>query len=237
MSKPILYTYPQNPRAWKILIAALYSGVDLDVKDSVPEFKLGVSNKTPDFLARFPFGKVPALITADGQPIYESNAIAFFVASYGGKLLPSDPYQLALVHQFVNLADHEVYPAACTWVYPTFGIIQYNKSATEKAKADVRRILEALDTTLAEHKYLVADTITLADVTLVCTLVQLFVHVLDPEFRKPFSHVNKWFLDCVSQPQFKKVLKDVKLCEVAAVPDEAAYERLVKRSQNTRSER
>ena len=33
----------------------------------------------------------------------------------------------ALIQQFVNFADNEILPAAATWVFPTYGIIQYNK--------------------------------------------------------------------------------------------------------------
>lgn len=33
----------------------------------------------------------------------------------------------ALVQQYVNFADNEILPAACTWVFPTLGIMQYNK--------------------------------------------------------------------------------------------------------------
>ena len=34
----------------------------------------------------------------------------------------------ALVLQYVNFADNEILPSACTWTYPTLGIMQYNKN-------------------------------------------------------------------------------------------------------------
>lgn len=51
------------------------------------------------------------------------------------RLLPVSNRQLkgladldaALVQQYVNFADNEILPAACTWVFPTLGIMQYNK--------------------------------------------------------------------------------------------------------------
>lgn len=49
-----LYTYPDNFRAYKILIAAEYSGAEI----SLPPFKLGETNQTADFLKKFPLGKV-----------------------------------------------------------------------------------------------------------------------------------------------------------------------------------
>ena len=73
-----LYTYPNNFRACKVLIAAQYSGAQIKVVSEPPEFVLGETNKTSQFLEKFPLGKVPAFITADGATIYESNAIAYY---------------------------------------------------------------------------------------------------------------------------------------------------------------
>ena len=53
-----LYTYPNNIRAYKILIAAEYSEKSVKVVSEPPEFVLGETNKSSDFLARFPLGKV-----------------------------------------------------------------------------------------------------------------------------------------------------------------------------------
>ncbi len=46
-----------------------------------PAFKLGETNKSEEFKQKFPFQKVPALVTANGQPLYETNAIAQYGAS------------------------------------------------------------------------------------------------------------------------------------------------------------
>jgi len=211
-----LYTFPKNPRAQKIEIAAQYSGAKLEVISEPPAFKLGETNKSEDFKRQFPFEKVPALVTADGQPLYESNAIAQYVASFSPALNPADSYQEALVVQFINLADHEIYPASCCWVYPTLGIIQFNKVAYEKAKDDISRVLAALNVVLGERTFLVGERVTLADITVVCALLQLFEKVLEPSIRDKFPHVTRWFVTCVNQTKFKAVLGEVTLCETEA---------------------
>lgn len=38
------------------------------------------------------------------------------------------------------------------------------------------------------------------------------LQVLDPQFRAPYTNVNRWFVTCVNQPQFKTVLGEVALC-------------------------
>ena len=40
----------------------------------------------------------------------------------------------------------------------------------------------------------------------------IFFQVLDPEFRKPFPNVNRWFMTFVNQPQVKAVIGDFSLC-------------------------
>lgn len=50
-----LYTYPDNFRAYKALIAAQYSGVQVKIAS---DFEFGVSNKTDAFLKKFPTGQV-----------------------------------------------------------------------------------------------------------------------------------------------------------------------------------
>lgn len=65
-----LYTYLNNFRAYKALIAAQYSGTDVKVD---PAFEFGVTNKQEDFLKKFPQGKVRYLdkprMTPVGNPV------------------------------------------------------------------------------------------------------------------------------------------------------------------------
>lgn len=51
----LLYTYPENFRAFKALIAAQFSGANVKV---APNFEFGVTNKSDAFLKKFPLGKV-----------------------------------------------------------------------------------------------------------------------------------------------------------------------------------
>ena len=75
MSELTLYVDSGNFRAFKILIAAEYNGIDI----KVPAFKIGQDNKNATFLKKSPLGRVPLLETSSGC-IFESNAIARYVA-------------------------------------------------------------------------------------------------------------------------------------------------------------
>lgn len=45
-------------------------------------------NKTPEFLATQPFGQIPVLVDSDGTTLYESRAIARYLATKYGKNNP-----------------------------------------------------------------------------------------------------------------------------------------------------
>uniref|UniRef100_A0A8C0K9G9 Elongation factor 1-gamma n=1 Tax=Canis lupus dingo TaxID=286419 RepID=A0A8C0K9G9_CANLU len=178
-----LYTYPENWRAFKALIAAQYSGAQVRVLSAPPHFHFGQTNRTPEFLRKFPAGKVPAFEGDDGFCVFESNAIAYYVSNE--ELRGNTPEAAAQVVQW----------------------------ATENAKEEVRRILGLLDTHLKTRTFLVGERVTLADITVVCTLLWLYKQVLEPSFRQAFPNTNRWFLTCINQPQFWAVLGEVKLCE------------------------
>ena len=209
-----LYTYPNNFKAHKIEIAAKYSGYELELA----EFTAGVTNKSSEFLKKFPLGKVPAFEEGDFF-LFETNAIAYYVGNdctRGG-----DKEHEVL--QWIGVADNDLLPAACTWVYPTLGITQYNKQATEKAKEQVKSVLTTLDKHLLTKTFLVGERVTQADISMGCTLVMLYVNVLDPSFRNPFTNVNRWFITLINQPQFKSVIGNITLCTKMAQFDAKKY--------------
>ena len=41
---------------------------------------------------------------------------------------------MALIQQYVNFADQELLPAVATWVFPTLGLMQYNKQVINIGK-------------------------------------------------------------------------------------------------------
>uniref|UniRef100_A0A8C9ZW29 Eukaryotic translation elongation factor 1 gamma n=1 Tax=Sander lucioperca TaxID=283035 RepID=A0A8C9ZW29_SANLU len=126
-----LYTYPENWRAFKAQIAAQYSGARLKVASSSPAFTFGQTNRTPAFLNNFPLGKVPAYQGDDGFCLFESNAIAHYLSN--DALRGATPQAAAQVLQWVSFADSEIIPPASAWVFPTLGIMQFNKQVCSSA--------------------------------------------------------------------------------------------------------
>ena len=218
MAAGTLYTYPDNFRAFKALIAAEYSGAKVQVANG---FKFGETNQTPDFLSKFPLGKVPAFLSKSGDCIFESNAIAHYVGN--AQLRGKNDRDASLVLQWINFGDNEILPASCTWVYPCLGITQYNKQETERAKGQVKKAMTVLDNYLQLRTYLVGERISQADISVACNLLSLYKYVLDAKFREAFTNVNRWFTTLVNQPQFKKVVGDFKFCDKMAEFDAKKY--------------
>ncbi|KAM8705290.1 hypothetical protein ACLKA7_009712 [Drosophila subpalustris] len=217
MSTGTLYTYPENFRAYKALIAAQYSGAKVKVADN---FKFGESNKSEEFLKKFPSGKVPAFETADGKYLSESNAIAFFLANEqlrGGKC----PFVQAQVQQWISFADNEIVPVSCAWVFPLLGIMPQQKNSTAKQDAEV--VLQQLNKKLLDATYLAGERITLADIVVFTSLLHLYENVLEPSVRSAYGNLNRWFVTILNQPQVQAVVKDFKLCEKALVFDPKKY--------------
>jgi len=202
-----LYGPADSFRTQRILIAAEYSGSKVNLERT---FKLGETNATSDFLKKFPFGKVPAYVGKDGKPLFETLAISSFV---GKSVAGSDNYSQAQVLQWCSFADQELLPAVLGWTLPSVSAMNYNKQHVEEAKNELLRLLEDLDSFLLSRTFLVGERITLADISMCCNLLPAFQHVLEPEIRKKLINVNRWFETLINQPEFKKVLGSVKLCE------------------------
>ncbi|ONK65553.1 uncharacterized protein A4U43_C07F38280 [Asparagus officinalis] len=213
----VLHSGSANKNAWKGLIAAEYSGVQVEL---VKDFQMGVSNKTPEFIKMNPLGKVPVLETPDGS-VFESNAIARYVTRlkadnplYGSSLI-----EYAKIEQWMDFAATEVDPGVARWLYPRLGYGPFFQEAEEVAIYRSKRALEALNTHLASNTYLVGHSVTLADIVMTCNLYHGFSQIMIKSFTSQFPHVERYFWTLVNLPNFRKVMGEVKQAEsVPPVP-------------------
>ncbi|XP_062026850.1 elongation factor 1-gamma-like [Rosa rugosa] len=207
----VLHAGNTNKNGYKALIAAEFSGVNVEL---VKDFEMGVSNKTPEFLKMNPIGKVPVLETPDG-PVFESNAIARYVTRlkadnplYGSSLI-----EYALVEQWIDFATLEIDANILRWFIPRIGFAVYLPPAEEAAISSLKRALTALNTHLASNTYLVGHSVTLADIIMICNLTLGFNRLLTKSFTSEFPHVERYFWTLVNQPNFRKILGEVKQAE------------------------
>ncbi|XP_050272900.1 elongation factor 1-gamma-like [Quercus robur] len=207
----IFHAGKKNKNSYKTLIAAEYSGVKVEL---APNFEMGVSNKTPEFLKMNPIGKIPVLETPDG-PIFESNAIARYVTRlkadnplYGSSLI-----DYAHIEQWIDFASLEIDAHLLSWYRPRMGRAVYLPPAEEQAITSLKRALDALNAHLASNTFLVGHSVTLADIITTCNLYMGFTHLMTQSFTSEFPHVERYFWTMVNQPNFKKILGEVKQAE------------------------
>ncbi|EGC32515.1 hypothetical protein DICPUDRAFT_49566 [Dictyostelium purpureum] len=210
-----LFTYPENNRAFKSLIAAKYAGVEIEV----PAFNFQTDRDTEWFKALAPLKKVPVLSTEQG-PIFESNAMARYVARLGGNLYGTDAYTAGVNDQWIDYASNEIDPINYGWTYSILGYTDFNSKETQKAKENMKKVLGFLNEQLLNKSFLTGARVQLADVIVFCSLINFYKMVLDPAFRQPFGNVNRWFITMLNQPNVKSVVGTVALCEkmMAYVP-------------------
>lgn len=219
--KGVLYTYSGNFRAYKAQIAAAYSGAQLTVAGE-DKFKMNETNRSEEFLKKFPSGKVPAFENDAGVNLFEANAIAHFLSNE--QLRGKTPAEQAQVLQWTEYGSREIHPATATLVYPCMGIMQFNKQQHECAKDELKHILSLLNEHLRTRTYLVGERITLADISTACDLLLLFQWIIEPSIRETYPNTTRWFSTLINQPEFKKVIgNDYKLCEKTAQFDSKKY--------------
>ncbi|KAI6646679.1 Elongation factor 1-gamma [Oopsacas minuta] len=222
-----LYAARDDVRTFKVQIAANYSGKAITVLSDPPQFILGETNVGVEFLSKFPLGKVPAFETTNGDTLVHSDAIASYLSN--AELRGATEFDQAKVQQFVSIAESEVMPACCNWVYPTLGIIQPNKLNVDKAKQTITDVLCFLNQHLSTRTFLVGERVSLADISMTCSFLLLYKQVLEPSLRDSFENTNRWFITCINQPHFKAVIGEVALCEKMAQFDSKRYNELNKK--------
>lgn len=191
-----LYTFPQSFRAYKSRVAAAYSGFDLKVVE------LSASDKSR--------AHVPAFETEDKKVrLHDANAIAYYVAN--DQLRGTTPEERAQVVQWLSYGSTDLASAVASWTYPALSLVESTPALVQRARDDLHREFKFLDDLLKQRTWLVGERLSLADISVAADLWLAYEHVADEQFRKPFTHLNRWFTTVVNQTHFKAVAGEIKL--------------------------
>jgi glutathione S-transferase len=130
-------------------------------------------NKTPEYLAKHPFGRIP-VIEHDGFWLYESAAIIRYIDQVfpGPSLTPADPKAQARMNQVMGIVDWYVMPtvsAGIGWnrlIAPMLGM-PVDEAAVAKAVPGATTCIRALEQLLGKQAFMAGDSISLADLMLI----------------------------------------------------------------------
>ncbi|KAF2971061.1 hypothetical protein GQX73_g2503 [Xylaria multiplex] len=209
-----IYTYPNNVRVHRALIIADINGLEIEV----PQFTMRETNKTPEFLAKFPLGKVPAFESADGVHLTESIAIATYIAKSGPKadqLLGADAKTQALITQWASFTESELFQNGFIPIaMAAMKVYTLDERRFNDCVAGLERDLKYLEVVLqGGKKYLVGDQLTMADLMVTSMLYPAFKYLVDAELRKGLPNLVAYVKAFAAVPEHKKYYGELELCE------------------------
>ncbi|KAG8931975.1 hypothetical protein FRC01_000499 [Tulasnella sp. 417] len=215
MSAGKLYTTGTQVQGQRIRAVAAYGGVQLDLAEG---FESNVTNKSADYLAKFPLGKYPGFETPSGLCLTETIAIARYVASQAKNslLLGSTPEEEAQVDQWVSFGDTELFANGRIIGGLISGNVPYNKVIDNFYRERNTRALKHLESHLATRTYLVSERITLADISVASVLKSGFSWLIDPSERASVPNTVRFYETVANQPAIKPVWGDIVYAEKGA---------------------
>ena len=169
------------------------------------------NERSSDYLAKQPFGKVPAL-AIDGEILYETCAIVEYLNTVVGQnqFTPTEPLQQARVRQIMSIIDNYLYPPAIgtitiqRLIVPSQGG-QSDLDAIQAAVPKVKTALAAIENIATGSAYLLGEQITLADFFLMPVIYYLSK---TPEMEAAMSDTPKlkaWWEVLSQRPSFLQV--------------------------------
>jgi len=151
---------PASGGTRKVLAALLETNTPHELK--VIDFAKREHKQEP-FLARQPFGQVPA-IDDDGFVLFESRAIVRYVsAKAGDKLTPSTLRDRALMDQWLSVEQANFSPYVMKFVYHHVFNRPQDEAVLQSAEVEIDKALVILSKALGNRTFLVGETFTLAD--------------------------------------------------------------------------
>jgi elongation factor 1-gamma len=181
------------------------------------EFVFGVTNQTPDFLSKFPLGKIPALeiypspTRPNGYYITEANAIARYICSLSdtvalkASLLGANDDEQGLVIQWIFFAHEHLHLET---VYPLAKIFFFPALYDAKLEADkdvlLVRWLTYLENWLSNEQVQQRGSIwlvktsdgqapSLADVSVAAALRFGMLFAIEKKTRDEFPNLMRWW--------------------------------------------
>jgi glutathione S-transferase len=199
-----LYGFPPSPNTWKVRAVAAYLGIPLELE--FIDLAKGAQH-APAYLAVNPTGRTPTLV--DGNvTLWESNAILQYLADKANNALwPNDAAKRADIArwQFWQLAHWGA--EACQpltfqrLVKKLLNLGPPDEAAIAKGTDAFNKEAKMLDAHLAKRKYLVGDTLTIADFAVAAPLLYA------PQAEMPlgpYANVRGWLERVTALPCWRE---------------------------------
>jgi glutathione S-transferase len=194
-----LYTFPVAPNPTKVNVYLAEKGIE------VPTERVSMiegAQRSPEFLAKNPRGKLPVLELDDGSTVCESLAII----EYFEELHPEPsmwgrtPQERAHARALERFCDLGVLIPLARYIHSTDSPLGLpaNPAVAKQAWEDLETNLSLLDQKIGAGPFAGGERVSVAD----CTLCGAFgfAHFRSVEIPKEFGHVHAWWKRFVARP-------------------------------------
>lgn len=177
----LLYYTTGSPYARKVRIFLLEKNLSCELIET------DLIHKSPEFLKIAPLGKVPLLIDEDGTKLWDSTLIVEYLEETypGPSFYPSDRQDRLQCRQWNAFGDELTNHAVVLW----YG---RDESVKPKHHAAIERLLALLDEHLSHSAYLVGDTWTVADISVMSAL-GYYTFRFGEQWQQQYPRVGEWF--------------------------------------------
>jgi len=205
MSEFFVHSIPGSPFGRAVLAALVEKGAPYRLAPVAPG-----ALKSPEHLARHPFGRVPVL-EHDGFLLYETQAILRYLDRVLPQpaLTPSDPKRAARMDQVMNVNDWYLFHGVADVigfqrvVKPRLMGLAPDEAAIEAAMPQAHAVFNELARLLGEQPYFAGDAVSLADL-LVAPQLTFFTQT--PEWSvlgAPQANLVSWLARMEARPSFQ----------------------------------
>ncbi|CAK5269474.1 unnamed protein product [Mycena citricolor] len=210
-----LWTIPAQNTGKLIQAVAAFGGVAIELPASYTHFE---DNKKPEFLAKFPHGKIPAWEGKDGFHLFESAAIARYIATLAPNsgLLGKSSEDAALIDQWVHLAESEVDAYTNLIKGLVAGrLTPYSKPIHNTFLERQLRGLYTLEKHIASRTFFVGERITLADIYIAGIVQHAAISNIDTAERAKIPNLIRHMQTVLHQPAFSGIFVETPVLDKA----------------------
>jgi glutathione S-transferase len=200
MSRPTVYGMSSSGNCYKVRLlleqlSAPYEWIEIDTRSG--------RTRSAEFLARNPNGRVPLLEVTPGQYLAESGAILHFLAE-GTAFWPQDRLARAEVLQwmFFEQYSHEPYIAVARFICAMLPPNDPRRGDLPRLHERGAAALAVMERHLAQHRFFVANTYSIADIALYA-----YTHAAgDGGFDlAAYPAIGEWITRIEAQPKFVRM--------------------------------
>ena len=217
MSEIQVYGIPVSPFLRSVEITLREKDVDYRLHPIKPG-----EHRQPEYLARHPFGRIPAF-EHDGFTIYETQAIIRYIDEVfpTPPLTPGEPTGRARMNQVIGIIECYYFPKAGApigfnrIIGPRLLGLPGDEQAIAEAMPMARTCFEQFEQLLGDKVYLTGDSISLADIMLGAQL-DLFLQCSEGrELIRQAGNLGRWLERMTARPSFAATRPPALLREAA----------------------